>query len=91
MVIATALQSAWLPRERRAFGGLISGALGAIATASFLVATQHGELTVSAVISSLYPAFTVLLAASVLREHVHRSQGVGLALCALAIGLVAAG
>ncbi|WP_372729763.1 EamA family transporter [Nocardioides sp.] len=91
IVVATALRSAWLPRDPRALGGLISGALGAVATGSFLVATHHGELTITAVISSLYPAFTVVLAATVLREHILRTQAVGLALCAVAIGLVAAG
>ena len=44
----------------------------------------------TAVVVSLYPAFTVLLAALVLREHVHRTQAVGLALCAAcAVVLVA--
>ncbi len=91
VLVATALRTPWLPREPRALGGLISGALGAVATGSFLVATHHGALTVTAVIASLYPAFTVLLAASVLREHIHRAQGRGLALCAVAVILVAAG
>ena len=42
-------------------------------------------------IASLYPAFTVLLAAAVLREHVHRAQALGLGLCAVAVALVAGG
>jgi drug/metabolite transporter (DMT)-like permease len=46
---------------------------------------------VSAVLTSLYPAFTVLLAALVLREHVHRLQAWGLLLCGLAVVLVAMG
>jgi hypothetical protein len=33
----------------------------------------------------------VLLAALLLRERVHRTQGVGLALCAVSVVLVAAG
>ncbi len=41
-------------------------------------------------ITSLYPAFTVLLAILVLRERVHRAQAVGLALCALTIVCVSA-
>ena len=91
VAVAVALRRPWVPRNRYALGGLVSGALGALATGAFLVATQSGYLTVTSVISSLYPAVTVLLAATVLREHVHRAQGLGLALCACAVALVAAG
>jgi drug/metabolite transporter (DMT)-like permease len=91
VAVATALRTAWVPRERAALGGAASGVLGSVATGSFLVATHSGYLTVTAVITSLYPAFTVVLAASVLREHVHRAQAFGLGLCAVAIALVAAG
>ncbi len=89
-VVATALGRAWLPREHAAYVGLVSGLLGATATALFLVATQSGFLTVAAILTSLYPAFTVLLAALLLREPVHRHQGAGLVLCAVAVGLIAA-
>lgn len=89
--VALLLRRDWVPRNRYAVGGMLSGALGALATGAFLVATQGGYLTVTSVVTSLYPAFTVLLAATVLREHVHRAQGVGLALCAGAVALVAAG
>lgn len=91
VAVALALRQDWVPRNRYALGGIISGVLGALATGLFQVATQHGYLAVAAVITSLYPAFTVLLAALVLREHVHRTQAVGLALCAGAVVLVAAG
>jgi drug/metabolite transporter (DMT)-like permease len=89
-LVATVLAQPWVPRQRSAYAGLVSGALGAAATGLFLVATQTGYLTVAAVITSLYPAFTVLLAALVLRERVHRAQAAGLALCAIAVGLIAA-
>ncbi|MGB0100169.1 MAG: DMT family transporter [Nocardioides sp.] len=91
VLIAVTLRQDWVPRNRYALGGAISGCLGALATGLFQVATHHGYLTVAAVITSLYPAFTVLLAAVVLREHVHRTQAYGLALCAGAVVLVAAG
>jgi drug/metabolite transporter (DMT)-like permease len=91
VVVAMTLRQPWLPRSRWALGGLISGALGATATGLFQLATHGGHLTVAAVITSLYPAFTVVLAAGVLREHVHRTQAYGLALCAGAVVLVAAG
>jgi len=91
IAVALALRQDWVPRTRWALGGVVSGALGALATGLFQVATHHGYLSVAAVITSLYPAVTVLLAAVVLRERVHRAQGAGLALCAAAVVLVAAG
>jgi uncharacterized membrane protein len=91
VAVAISLRQDWAPRSRWALGGAISGALGALATGLFQVATQHGYLSVAAVITSLYPAFTVLLAAMVLREPVHRAQAFGLALCAAAVTLVALG
>ena len=91
VVVAMALRQDWVPRNRWALGGVVSGALGALATGLFQVASHHGYLSVAAVITSLYPAFTVLLAALFLRERVHRTQGAGLALCAVAVVLVAAG
>jgi uncharacterized membrane protein len=91
MVLAAAVGAAWLPRQRHAWWALLAGPLGASATLAFLLATHHGFLTVAGVLASLYPASTVLLAALVLREHIHRAQGLGLGLCAIAIGLVAGG
>ena len=80
-----------MPRERRAALGLTSGVLAALATGLFVVASRGSHLTVAAVVVSLYPAFTVLLAALFLRERVHRTQGFGLALCAVSVALVATG
>ena len=91
IAVALSLRQPWVPREARAALGLISGVLGAVATGLFMVASRDGNLTVTAVVVSLYPAFTVLLAALLLREHVHRAQGFGLALCAVSVVLVAAG
>ncbi len=91
ILVAVALRQEWVPRERVALLGVVSGGLGALATGLFMVATQGGSLTVAAVLTSLYPAFTILLAATVLREHVHRTQAAGLLLCGVAIALVAAG
>lgn len=91
VVVSTVLGAAWLPRSRWALGGVVSGVLGALATGAFLVASHGGYLSVTAVVVSLYPAFTVLLAMTVLREHVHRAQAIGLGLCGVAVVLVAVG
>ena len=48
-------------------------------------------LTVAAVLTSLYPVATVLLAATVLRERIRGAQGVGLTLAAIAVALIASG
>ncbi|MCW2831626.1 MAG: EamA family transporter [Aeromicrobium sp.] len=90
-VTAIVLRQAWWPRERAAWRAVLMGPLGATAQGAFLYATHHGLLSVVSVISSLYPASTVLLAAVVLREKIHGWQGLGLVLAALAVALVAAG
>jgi drug/metabolite transporter (DMT)-like permease len=79
------------PHALEQWWGLFSGLLAAAAGLGFLLATHHGLLSVSAVLTSLYPAFTVLLAALVLRERIHRVQARGLMLCGAAVALVALG
>jgi drug/metabolite transporter (DMT)-like permease len=91
IVLAIGLRAPWWPRDRSAARAVSVGLLGTAATAMFLLATQTGLLTVAGVLSSLYPATTVLLAALVLRERIGRAQGVGLALAVTAVALVAAG
>jgi drug/metabolite transporter (DMT)-like permease len=83
-------QPLWLPASITGYAAL-AGGLGASATVLFLLATQAGLLTVASVLTSLYPATTVLLAAVVLHEHITRWQGVGLGFAGIAVGLVAAG
>lgn len=93
VVVAGAViaRSDWVPRDTTAVLATGTGVLAAAALALFLTSLDHGMLAVSAVIAALYPAATVLLAVTVLREHVHRAQGFGLGLCAVAVALVAAG
>jgi drug/metabolite transporter (DMT)-like permease len=91
LAVVIALREPIVPRGWIAAQAAVPGLLGAAATVLFMLATQSGLLTVASVLTSLYPATTVLLAAIVLREHIARWQGVGLALAATAVGLVAAG
>jgi drug/metabolite transporter (DMT)-like permease len=91
IALATLLRQTWLPRERYAWRAVTIGVLGAGATTLFLLATQAGLLSVASVLSSLYPAVTVLLAVTLLREHIHRPQAVGLTLALAAVALVAVG
>ena len=57
----------------------------------FIVAVQTGALAVAAVLSSLYPVTTVILATVFLRERITRSHAIGIALAATAIACIAAG
>jgi drug/metabolite transporter (DMT)-like permease len=91
IITATVLRQAWVPRGRKVWGAVVMGPLGATAQGAFLYATHHGLLSIVSVISSLYPASTVLLAAVLLREKIHGWQGVGLVFAGLAVALVAVG
>jgi drug/metabolite transporter (DMT)-like permease len=91
VVTATVLGGRWVPDHPSQAWGLVAGVLATAAVVAFMLATQTGLLTVASVVTSLYPAITIVLAAAVLREHIHRAQAVGLALCGVAVVLVAAG
>lgn len=65
------------------------GALDALANLFFLLASREGLLSLASVITSLYPAGTVLLAAILLRERTTALQRVGFAIAAAAVVLVA--
>jgi EamA-like transporter family. len=66
---------------------LAAGGLDALENAIFQLAAQRGSLAIVAVIGSLYPAATVVLARYLLHERLSRWQlgGVGQALVAAAI------
>lgn len=66
------------------------GMLDNLANVAYLLSTRHGLLALVAVISSLYPVATVLLARVVLDEKLLRHQTVGLAMAGSAIVLIAA-
>ena len=68
-----------------------AGMLDVAANVFYLLSTREGLLTIVAVITSMYPAMTVLLARLHLKERFSLIQSVGLAMAAVAIALIATG
>ena len=101
MIVSTLLLSpvAWRARSREPAGtrnvsihalalALAAGCISAASSLFYLAASTRG-LAVAAVIASLYPAFTVLLALLYLHERVHLRQALGLGLAATSVVLIA--
>jgi drug/metabolite transporter (DMT)-like permease len=71
--------------------GMVAGVLDISASALFIYATQRGRLDEAVVITSLYPAVTVLLARYILKEHFSRWKFIGLLAALAAVPLISAG
>ena len=68
-----------------------AGVLDMLANVLFLLATRGGLLSISALLSSLYPVVALLLARQVLRERLHRAQSAGVVGALVAMGMLVAG
>jgi drug/metabolite transporter (DMT)-like permease len=69
----------------KAPAALLAGLLDASGNSLFLLATQYTRLDVAAILSSLYPASTVLLARLILGQRVSSVQWLGVFVCLVAI------
>jgi drug/metabolite transporter (DMT)-like permease len=67
-----------------------AGLLDVAANLLYLLSTREGLLSIVAVLTSLYPASTILLARIVLGERMGRAQLAGLALAAVGVAMMAA-
>jgi drug/metabolite transporter (DMT)-like permease len=65
------------------------GVIDSVANALLLLGLRLGELSVMSVLTAMYPAGTILLAATVLRERIAPVQWVGLVLALTAAGMLA--
>jgi uncharacterized membrane protein len=69
--------------------GVLAGCLDVIGSVLFIRASQTGRLDAAVVLSSLYPAVTVLLARFILREHFTRWKALGMVAALLAVPMIA--
>ena len=74
---------------RTACTPVLVGIAGMAATVSYYYATRFGMVATVAILTSLYPGVTVLLARVVLRERFSMVQRLGLGLCAVAVLAIA--
>ena len=68
---------------------MLGGVVDAVANSLLLLGVRIGDLSVIGVLTALYPAGTILLAATVLKERIAPVQWAGLALALLATALLA--
>jgi uncharacterized membrane protein len=80
-----------LPAGRPRWLSVITGATGALGTILYFLATHEGFLAVTAVLTSLYPAVTIVLARTVLGERLTAPRLAGLVLAAACVALIAVG
>lgn len=76
-----------MPRSLFPLVGLV-GFVDVTGNLAFLTAARTGDLSIAAVLSSLYPVITVILAAGLLRERITMSHAAGVALAFVAIALI---
>jgi drug/metabolite transporter (DMT)-like permease len=94
IVTASIVLLGWNFRDISAAGvrwAVLTGCIDSLGTVLFVRASQTGRLDEAVVISSLYPAVTVLLARMVLKERFTRWRFVGLLAALAAVPMIASG
>lgn len=89
--VATVTGNVRLPRGWPRSLAVIAGASGALGTILYFVATHEGFLAVTAVLTSLYPVVTIVLARTVLGERLTGLRLGGLVLAGACVALIAVG
>jgi drug/metabolite transporter (DMT)-like permease len=80
-----------LPAAGARWLAVLTGVSGGAGTVLYFLATQAGLLAVTAVLTSLYPAVTIVLARLLLGERLTAVRLAGLCLAAASVGLIAVG
>jgi drug/metabolite transporter (DMT)-like permease len=83
--------TAWVPPGRASWLAALAGSAGGTGTILFFYSTQHGFLAITAVLTSLYPAITIVLARTLLGERLTAPRLAGLVLAGVCVALIAVG
>jgi uncharacterized membrane protein len=78
-------RQAWIPKKESLVPIALSSLLDTMGNAAYALSARTGRLDVAAVLSSLYPGSTVLLAWVFLKERISRIQTIGILLALSAI------
>jgi drug/metabolite transporter (DMT)-like permease len=89
--IAAATRQLGLPPPGTRWLSVLTGITGVVGTFAFYLATHRGLLAITAVVTSLYPAGTILLARVLLGERLTTIRIAGLCLGAASVALIAVG
>jgi drug/metabolite transporter (DMT)-like permease len=91
LAAAAVARSFRLPGARPRLLAALTGVAGAAGTIMFFFATREGFLAVTAVLTSLYPAATIVLARVLLGERLTALRLAGLGLAGACVALIALG
>ena len=91
VAVAAVTRNLRLPGGRPGWLAVMAGAAGAAGTLFYFYASHDGFLAVTAVLTSLYPASTIVLARVMLGERLTWLRLAGLSLAAVCVALIAAG
>jgi drug/metabolite transporter (DMT)-like permease len=91
LAVAAVTRNLRLPAARPRQLAVITGATGTSGTILFFFASHQGFLAVTAVLTSLYPAVTIVLARTLLGERLTALRLAGLTLAAACVALIAVG
>lgn len=78
-------------KKHIAYFAILSGVLDTLANSLYLTAARSGLLSLVGVITSLYPASTVILAMRIDKERIHRGQLLGVIIAITSVAAISIG
>ncbi len=90
LIIVSGMRVEWKSLRAHWRAMVFCGIFDSLGNILFVYAATRGRLDIAAVLSSLYPASTLILARVILKERIGRVQAVGIALALASVAMIAA-